>query len=220
MIIGAVVAVAAVVLIVVGLIIFLRRRNRRNKLSGRDKFARTFGNNKAGLGGDEEGGRIPSMAIPEPFVYLSTPNSNLDRQGTKGSRKGRNPTSSSRASRTTTHTTPQSPSSPSTSETPRSPSTNASRKGERYLPNFLTSQPQPDSASSNSRIPDEDIDRLAARMVELMSAGRMTDQSWSPAAKRAQQEDLDLDDDEGLPGYNEVTRGRGPQSQPAAGPSS
>jgi len=200
-----------VIIVVIGLFIFLRKRKQQRHSSSRNNLIRTFGDERAGLDapGEDE---VPQMAIPDPFVYRPVTRGQTVNMGSAGSGIRRNPTSSSHVSHSTAgEGSLRSPTTPG-GATP-------SRKGERYLPDY-GAMPTP-GTNSNARMQDEDIDRLAAKMVALMSSGRMTDQAWTPTMRKNQDGDLDFVEDElpqaAPPMYNEVTRGNPPPSRPTEG---
>jgi len=193
---GVVVGVLAL-LFVIGILIYLQRRKDRRHTTSKDELIRTFGSAKAGLDSTGADG-ASEMAIPEPYVYKSV---------TRAQVTNRIPLEAENLRQSSTSTSP----SVEPSRTP--PSNLAARKGERYLSNNITSPTPEDTTpggSSQSRIQEEDIDRLAARMVAMMSAGRLSDQAWTPqgGARDARNKDFDVGDDlpAAPPLYNDVTR--------------
>ncbi|KAF8509106.1 hypothetical protein BU17DRAFT_70551 [Hysterangium stoloniferum] len=202
--IAGIVIGVVVILVVVALLFFLKRRNnrRRKYTTSRDNLVATFGRDKAGL----DDAPADELAIPEPYVYRSINRSSESDPVSVAEERSlrRNPTTTTSNSRSDQRTYRTDGSTENTSTT-----TTASRKGERYLPNLEERSTNNPGASSNlpSRMQDEDIDRLAARMVAMMSSGRMSDQAWSPAPRDAGDKDILLEDISGPPLYNEVTRG-------------
>lgn len=207
------IAIAVIVILVVVALLFflkLRRDRRRNYATSRDNLVAAFGRDKAGLD-DAPAEEVDELAIPDPYVYHSIIDSrNTDLVSVAEEGLSHNPmttTSNSRSNQRTSGTT-------STDGTNRgtgnmTSTTTASRESERYLPNFEEGNPNNPGASSNLRMQEEDIDRLAARMVALMSSGRMSDQAWSPAPRDGRDKDILLEDMPAPPLYNEVTMEQG-----------
>ena len=186
-------------LTVIAILIFLQRRKdrRSHHTSSRDELVRTFGSAKAGLDSAAEDD-TNEMAIPEPYVYKSVSRGHsTDLASPVMEHPRQSGTSVTRLVET--------------SRTPPAPTTLATRKGERYLPNDTTSSSNDNTAggSSQSRIQEEDIDRLAARMVAMMSSGRLADQAWAPGAQGARRKAFE-DDGDDLPAapplYKDVAR--------------
>jgi hypothetical protein len=200
---GVVAGILVLLSVIVILLILRRRRNRRHHTSSRDELVRTFGRDKADLDGTA-GDDADDMAIPEPYVYGSVSRARSTQHALL---ETGNP---SRSGATT----------PRSSESSRIlPPTLASRKGERYLPEDAAPPHDTSSAgASQSRIQEEDIDRLAARMVAMMAAGRLGDQSWSPEAQGARNKSVALGYDHPAPPplYKDVAR-RSSGGQPLNG---
>ena len=193
-IIGVVIGVLAFFAVAAVTITLQRRKDRRQSRNSRIDVVKKYGGGKIDLDGvpddDEE------MAIPEPYVYKTVSRArktSLAPLQTEDLR--RNPSS-------TRHSSADSLNTSSHASLP-------SRKGERYLPN-VANAPQDSGAggSSQSRIQEEDIDRLAARMVAMMSAGRLADQSWTPEAGEPRNKGSDPGSDLQVPPplYKDVTR--------------
>lgn len=178
---GVVVGVLTVLSVIAILIFLQRRKNRRNR-----ELMQTFASARVDLDG-AAADDANEMAIPEPYVY---------RPVTRGH---------------STNLVSSDPESPRQNSTPspqsvESPLALAARKGERYLPKDTTSSEDNNSGGpSQTRIQEEDIDRLAAKMVAMMSSGRLVDQAWAP---RAQNNGFDAGDDlpAAPPQYKDVAR--------------
>jgi hypothetical protein len=162
-----VVGCLALLALIVLLMVLQKRRDRRHHKSSKLAMVRTFGSSKADLDGftDDD---TEAMAIPDPYVYGSV----YRTSSTLAPIETEDLSRSTSASRQI----------PAAAAATRSPSTPMTRKGERHLPNYATSAQERSlggASSSRSGIQEEDIDRLAARMVVMMSAGRLAEQAWT-----------------------------------------
>ncbi|KIJ41063.1 hypothetical protein M422DRAFT_31945 [Sphaerobolus stellatus SS14] len=178
--IAGIAAGVIIILVLFALLIWLKRRNDKIKLSSREKFVIAFGDDEAGLdapGRDD----IPDAAIPNPYMYQQD-------GGVNGSLRSHRTTMTShrgsvRSATSSTHLLPTTPNLPP----PPTPQlrTVPRKVGERYLPDFTNEPQDPVGPSgSNSRLHEEDIEQLAAKMISLMASGRMNDQAWSAAIKQ------------------------------------
>lgn len=182
-----------VLLSIIVVLIALQRRKDRRHTSSKAELIRTFGSTKAGLDGSEDDD-ADEMAIPDPYVYgVVSRAKTMDLAASEAETPSRN--------RTTTRHSPAELANVS-------PATLPSRKGERYLPNYGTPPMDQPEGSPQSRIQEEDIDRLAARMVAMMSSGRLADQAWAPEAHIPRKKGHELGDEVRVPPplYNDVAR--------------
>ncbi|KAF8588086.1 hypothetical protein K439DRAFT_1658728 [Ramaria rubella] len=201
-IIAGVVVGVIVLLAVITILMIIQRRKDRHQTSSKEEFVRTFGSANANLDGAGEDD-MEEMAMPEPYVYRTVSH--------------QQPTSLAPVNTEAVHRGPSATGirpSPSPISSTDSPSARASRKGERYLPNDTTS-PQDESTKGayRARIEEEDIDRLAVRMVAMMAAGRLAEnQAYNPGNRGPRNTGLDLDEELPAPPpmYNDVARRSGP----------
>ncbi|KAF8588087.1 hypothetical protein K439DRAFT_703771 [Ramaria rubella] len=197
--IAGVVLAITVLLALFGVSIFiLKRRNRyRRHTSSKEEFVRTFGSVKADLNSStEDESDIEAMALPTPYIY---------KQGPREQTAGLSPLNTNELRRTPT-ILGRAPLGTATNNSP--PTTGASRKGEKNLSNYASPpQDRHSEGPSRSRIEEEDIDRLAARMMAMMAAGRLADQVWTQDS-RPQRRDFEPEEEDisvPPPLYNDVT---------------